>query len=345
MTALRVLIVDNQRSIRRSLRSSLGTFEQDVDILEATSGEEALLVFARQPLDLLITDARLAGISGIELFDRLRQVSPNLKAILISNGLDEKTRQQALEARVDGLLLKPVAPAEFMAAVRRCLGEEGEAFQEIVSPETDAGDLTQHLEARRQELGALAALLLDGSGEILSRTGEMLAIDSVKPLIPALLEALNASARLSRALGGQIPDDLLCLAGTKLDLYAAHMGVDSALLVVFDNNAVGNTRARAARLVSEAVQELVSMLPRREAPMQPVQEKTEMVPDADVSAEGEGIADLETIFHQASLLRFNREDIDQFWETAVEQQANSPADDPGSPALDETDDSRPTSAE
>jgi len=335
---LRVLIVDNLRSIRRSLRSSLGTLEHDIDVLEATSGEEALLAFTRQPLDLLITDVRLAGISGVELALRLRQVSPNLKAILIASVLDEKTRQQALEARVDALLLKPVATAEFIAAVRRCLDQEGETLQEFVSPEADAGDLSKSLEAGRQEMGALAALLLDASGEILSRVGAVPVIDSVKPLIPALLEALNASARLSHALGGPIPDDLLCLTGTELDLFAAHVGETSALLVLFDSNAVGNTRARAARLVSAAVQELVSMLPTQKTLSQQSQGETERLSEFGAGAGGEGVADLETIFHQASLLRFDPEDIDNFWETAIEQQGNSSGDNPDSPSIDQAED-------
>ena len=338
MPALRVLIVDNQRSIRRSLHSSLGTLGLNIEILEATSGEEALLVFARQPLDLLITDARLAGISGVELALKLRQGSPNLKAILIASGLDENTRQQAIEARVDALLLKPVAAADFIAGVRRCLDKDGEPFQEIVLPESGAGDLSKRLEARRQEMGALAVLLLEADGAILSSVGEPPAQDSIRPLVPALLEALTASARLSLALGGSVPDDLLCLTGTKLDLFAAHVGETSALLVLFDSNAIGNTRARAARLVSAAVKELVLLLPKQEALPQLPQEKTEAVPEPAAGAGGEGVADLETIFHQASLLRFDPQDIDHFWETAIEEQGDSSADNPDSLSYDQAQD-------
>lgn len=334
MPSVRILIVDNQRGVRRSLRSGLESLEQDFEILEATSGEEALLVFASAPAELLITGVRLAGISGLELLQRLRQRNPELKVILTAANPDARISRQALEAHANALISKPLELSELIEAVQRCLSKEGPPAQ-ARQPDGSAKSLSERLEAQCQEMGAAASLVLDGSGKILAQAGDPEKAEIVQPLIPRLLEALGASAQLSQALGGSTLDDLLCFAGAKVDLFAAHLGQAYAMLVVFDSDAIGNTRARAARLVSTAVRELVAMLPEQDALEQPPQDQRDAPPLSQVAVDGEGVAELEAVFRQASMLRFDPQDVDEFWDTAVEQQNGSTSD---APSPDQTQD-------
>jgi len=325
MSSVRVLIVDNQRGVRRSLRSGLVSLEQDFEILEATSGEEALLVFASAPVDLLITGVRLAGISGLELLQRLRQRNPELKVILTAANPDARISRQALEAHANALISKPLELSELNEAIQRCLGE-GEPPAQARQPGGTAKSISERLAAQCQEMGATASFVLDVSGQILAQAGDSDKAEIVKPIIPRLLEALGASSQLLQELGDSNLDDLLCFAGAKVDLFAAHLGKAHAMLVVFDSGVIGNTRARAARLVSTAVRELVAVLPEQEALEQPPQNQRVASPPSQVAADGEGVAELEAVFRQASMLRFDPQDIDEFWDTAVEQQNSGTSD-------------------
>ena len=67
----RVLIVDDERAIRRFLRTVLQA--HDYETFEAASGEEGLLAVARHRPDIVILDLGLPGIDGIEVTRRLRE--------------------------------------------------------------------------------------------------------------------------------------------------------------------------------------------------------------------------------------------------------------------------------
>jgi CheY-like chemotaxis protein len=200
---------------------------------------------------------------------KLRKQQPDLKVILTAANPDEHLNQQALQARANALIPKPIDAADFIEAVQRCLDIIEAKPRKAGRQDGSRDTLSKHLESTCQEMGAAAAILLDSSGEILGKAGEPAKAQMITPLIPALLEALGASARLSQALDRTVPDDLLCFAGAKIDLFAAHVGQPYALLVMFDTTSMGNTRARAARLVSLAVQELAGLLPQPGATQEP----------------------------------------------------------------------------
>ncbi len=72
-----ILLVDAQRDVVRRLRSALhGLKAGELEILEAASGEEALLLASRIAVDLLVVDYQLPGMSGLELIRRIdRQIT------------------------------------------------------------------------------------------------------------------------------------------------------------------------------------------------------------------------------------------------------------------------------
>ena len=112
-----VLIVDNQRGVSRLLRSALETIEQGLTVSEAQSGEEAILDARQTRTDLLITDLRLPGITGLELMRKFRVVNPDVKVIVISDMVDPGMRKQVADAGPDGFFQKPVPLGDFLDAV------------------------------------------------------------------------------------------------------------------------------------------------------------------------------------------------------------------------------------
>ena len=80
-----VLLVDDQRDIVRLLHSSLQTLGHELEIIDAPSGEEALLEASLRRIDLLVADYLLPGISGVELMHKIRLRNPSLKVIFITS--------------------------------------------------------------------------------------------------------------------------------------------------------------------------------------------------------------------------------------------------------------------
>ena len=70
MSSYHILIVDDQKDIRRVLVSGLQTLGQKLDVIEVPSAEEAMLLAPRRTFDLIVTDVRLPGISGLDLVKR-----------------------------------------------------------------------------------------------------------------------------------------------------------------------------------------------------------------------------------------------------------------------------------
>ena len=120
MSAPRVLLVDDQRDILKLLHSTLDTLAHELEIIEAPSGEEALLETSRSKIDLLVADYRLPGITGVELMHKIRAQSPDVRVILVTGMTDRKARDEILNAGAVAVFDKPISLTDFLDAVERC---------------------------------------------------------------------------------------------------------------------------------------------------------------------------------------------------------------------------------
>ena len=110
-----VLLVEDDRMLRRALRASFRNW--DFDVSEAESGEEALSIATDSPPDLVILDLTLPGIDGIETLRHLRTFSDVPVVVLtVRDGLRDKIA--ALESGADDYVLKPFEPDELLARSR-----------------------------------------------------------------------------------------------------------------------------------------------------------------------------------------------------------------------------------
>ena len=125
---LRILVVDDERSIRRFLKASLGS---QFVILEATSGEEALAAVATEHPDIVILDLGLPDIDGVEVTRRLREWS-QVPIIIVSVREREQDKIAALDAGADDYLTKPFGVGELMARLRVALRRSVQSDQEPV---------------------------------------------------------------------------------------------------------------------------------------------------------------------------------------------------------------------
>lgn len=114
-TGQRVLVVDDENSIRRYLRAALSA--QGFIVHEAASGEEALTAVLRDRPDIIILDLGLPDFDGIEVTRRLREWSQT-PIIILSVREAENDKIAALDAGADDYLTKPFGTGELMARMR-----------------------------------------------------------------------------------------------------------------------------------------------------------------------------------------------------------------------------------
>lgn len=116
-----ILIVDGDRESRRAAARVLD--RAGFEIREAASGHEALEVAAKEELALVILEVRLPDISGYEVCRRLREDDGGTLPILFVSGdrIESFDRVAGFIVGADDYLVKPVAPDELVARVRRQL--------------------------------------------------------------------------------------------------------------------------------------------------------------------------------------------------------------------------------
>jgi len=114
-TGQRVLVVDDETSIRRYLRAALSA--QGLTVYEAADGQEALNAVLTHRPDLIILDLGLPDIDGIEVTRRLREWSQT-PIIILSVREAEQDKIAALDAGADDYLTKPFGTGELMARLR-----------------------------------------------------------------------------------------------------------------------------------------------------------------------------------------------------------------------------------
>jgi two-component system KDP operon response regulator KdpE len=114
-----VLIVDDEASLRKALRTSLTASGFVVE--EARNGEEALGTVQQHPFDLVLLDINMPGISGIDACRRIRGISPQAGIVMITVRDVEDDKVRALEAGADDYVTKPFKLRELTARLRAVL--------------------------------------------------------------------------------------------------------------------------------------------------------------------------------------------------------------------------------
>jgi len=134
-----LLVVDDEDGPRQSLRV---IFKDEYDMLMAEDGPTAIELAQKHPIDVAVLDIRMAGMSGIEVLERLKYVNPNIEVIMMTAFETTDTIRQALRLRACDYINKPFDLATIRAAVsqamqRRTLESEihssAEKVQELLS--------------------------------------------------------------------------------------------------------------------------------------------------------------------------------------------------------------------
>lgn len=255
MPARRILIVEDQRDVMRAIRAGLETLGRGLIIVEVPSGEEAVLEITRGGVDLLITDVRLPGMSGLDVVKRLTRHSPQAKAFVISG--DSKNETEARKLGVAKFFTKPLHLDTFLKAVLTALGEEAPAAPPTEQPEEPG--IAARLSTLRRDLGANAIFLVDLDGKIVVRAGDVTRLD-MDPVLTHLMTAFSAAMKVCRLLGGFIPSNVHFFDGDDYDVYAANVGQYFALVIIFDGDRGAGQMGPVMRYGRQCADDLLNSL-------------------------------------------------------------------------------------
>jgi excisionase family DNA binding protein len=117
----RILVVDDEASIREMLSKTLSLAEYDVEV--AADGRAALERLKLMPYDLLITDLKMPGVDGLTVIREARRYRPELPVIIITGFSTEASAVEAINLGVAGYLTKPFRVPRVLAVAAKALGE------------------------------------------------------------------------------------------------------------------------------------------------------------------------------------------------------------------------------
>ena len=113
---IRVLLVDDEPSIRRALRTPLN--EMGFATTEASRGEEAIQLMQSQTFDVVLLDMNMPGMGGMKTLTRLRAMAPRLPILMLTVVDGEEEKIEALECGADDYITKPFSIRECIARMR-----------------------------------------------------------------------------------------------------------------------------------------------------------------------------------------------------------------------------------
>lgn len=338
-----ILLVDDQREVLRFLHSALDTVKNaNFKIVECQSGEEAVMESSRHKIDLLVTDYKLPGMTGVELIGRIRSRHADAKTILVSGITDRKARQEMLNVGALAVFDKPVTVAEFLDAVERGLGLVKTMFAPEMAKEEKKEEprhkLSDLLSNFRQFVNAEAVLMLNDNGFVHARAGN-LRDDSIETALVAVLMAIhNASMKVARYTRQESIVPYHVFSGGGYDLLFLPVNAMYGLLIV------GTGIASKEKLLPNVAnmlalrKEIEKSLASSGVTEQTLTEIKKSLPSAVSAAtaaptirltrpvEVKPAPEMEALLKGATEKKAQASSADDFWNQAVEKHTNKSAD-------------------
>jgi response regulator RpfG family c-di-GMP phosphodiesterase len=202
----RILIVDDEETIRLALRKFLRSRGYEVEI--AASGEQALESLGRQPFSLMLCDVRMPGLTGVQVVPQARAIDGDLAIIMLTAVNDAATATEVLSSGATDYLMKPVELADLQQSVDRALNKRAEMMEQ------------RRLDKLIREEVAIRTVQLEHEKESL----RLMSISIAETLINAM-EAkdlyLRGHSQRVAELAGQLAEELGLDEGTCEDLRVA----------------------------------------------------------------------------------------------------------------------------
>lgn len=186
-----VLLVDDEPRVTEALVRGLR--HEPYEFLTADSGAQALAILESVPVDVIVSDERMPGMTGSELLAQARRRFPNAMRIILSGQASLESAVRAInEGEVFRFLLKPCSPEDVRATVRQALQQKRlyDLSRLLLHRHERQARLMQELEAAQPGITAVA---FDDSGAVIAGTpGDDASMDELLQQMEAAVAAADS---------------------------------------------------------------------------------------------------------------------------------------------------------
>ncbi len=113
-----ILVVDDENGVRQSFDMVLS---DDYEVLLAPTGKEAIDIFNKNTIDLILLDIRLPDIDGLDLLVKLKEIDPNNEVIMVTAVREIQSAVRAIKAGAYEYIIKPFEVDEVLTIINRAL--------------------------------------------------------------------------------------------------------------------------------------------------------------------------------------------------------------------------------
>ncbi|MBS2029993.1 MAG: response regulator [Deltaproteobacteria bacterium] len=240
-----ILVVDDEESLRITLAANLEL--SGFEVVEAANGTEALQILEKRAFDVVLSDIRMPGMNGVELFQRIKQARPGMPVVLMTAFAMEGLVREAVTSGVFAVLPKPFDPAHAVTTISRAAS--GPAVMVVDDVQADAESMVAAL--RTAGVNAQAATSGQQALELFQSGGvDVCVVDLVMPGMsgPELVEKLrklDPTVSVIAFSGHAVPEMMRQVAGAG-DVACARKPIPPhELMVLIANSRARNRQARA----------------------------------------------------------------------------------------------------
>lgn len=236
MNPKHVLIVDDEPNVALVLSDSLKKLGNNYVFETAYNGEEALRKIQQTFYTLLITDYSMPGMTGLDLAQAVRQISPATQVVLMTGYGNDSLREVVGGMKFDGYIDKPFTVHQIRDIVKQAV-DRASAVREEADPFRSGKQvldqsIEEHLKLLRSHTGARCVLLISSGGYSVNVVGETASLDIVS--VGALVAAnFMAAAELAKLLGGRSVFKSSYHEGDDYNIYAYKVTDELLLVVIF----------------------------------------------------------------------------------------------------------------
>lgn len=201
MSAARILVVDDEESLRITLAANLEL--EGLEVLEASTGEEALQLVRQRPVDVVLADIRMPGLHGVELNRHLRRERPGLPVVLMTAFAQESLVGDAMAEGVFTVLPKPFDVEHLLSTLHRA------ARAPEVLVVDDSRDVAEAMVEGLRLCGVRAEAVYDGDSAVeRMRSGgfDVCVVDLVMP-------GMTGPEAVGRMRGAGMPVAIIAVSG------------------------------------------------------------------------------------------------------------------------------------
>jgi len=188
---IRLLMIDDHPIVRLGLGAFLA-LQEDIEVVgTAAGGVEALSILERIPVDIILVDLRMPGFSGIETLQKIREIAPHARSIVLSSFEYNEEIYAAMKAGAQGYVHKEASAEAIMEAIR-AVHRGKQTFPRRISDRLSDHEMTAGLSMRERQVLELVAKGLTNK-EVAGTLG--LSQFTVRNHLQRITEKLDASDR------------------------------------------------------------------------------------------------------------------------------------------------------